>query len=97
MIGRFTATCLFIVSWSAHQHVDNFVKFLVRPVFQTNGSLKLEVEDEEHPFHITASAARFSRGDTAVLGCPAKGYPPPTIIWYKGDSETPLGKKNFVC
>uniref|UniRef100_A0A914D5V9 Ig-like domain-containing protein n=1 Tax=Acrobeloides nanus TaxID=290746 RepID=A0A914D5V9_9BILA len=72
--------------WKIH---GNLFVYL-RPVFQTNGSLKLDVEDEEHPFQITASAAKFSRGETAVLGCPAIGYPPPTIIWYKGDSETPL-------
>lgn len=64
---------------------------LVRPVFHTNGSLTLDIEDKDHPFKITASSAKFSRGETAVLGCPAIAYPPPSIIWYKGDDENPLG------
>jgi len=55
----------------------------MRPVFHTNGSLKLYVLDEKKNFELTGSSVKATRGTTAVIQCPAVGYPTPEIHWFK--------------
>uniref|UniRef100_A0A7E4VQ73 Ig-like domain-containing protein n=1 Tax=Panagrellus redivivus TaxID=6233 RepID=A0A7E4VQ73_PANRE len=59
----------------------------VRPVFFSNGSIRLDSADSEDPFAVTASSVKFSEGDTAILHCPVYGYPQPTIEWFKDGEE----------
>uniref|UniRef100_A0A914CJQ2 Ig-like domain-containing protein n=1 Tax=Acrobeloides nanus TaxID=290746 RepID=A0A914CJQ2_9BILA len=69
------------------QKVRKDLFIYLRPVFHTNGSLRLKIEDEKHPFQITASSTKVLRGETAILRCPTIGYPTPSIIWYKGENK----------
>lgn len=55
----------------------------MRPVFHTNGSLRLDILDQTKNFDITASASKAIRGQTTMLSCPVVGYPKPDIVWYK--------------
>jgi len=41
----------------------------MRPVFHTNGSLKLYVLDEKKNFELTGSSVKATRGTTAVIQC----------------------------
>jgi hypothetical protein len=61
----------------------------MRPIFHTNGSIRLEVPDDDDKFSVTATTVKFSEGDTVVLNCPAVGYPYPDIEWFKNDK--PVG------
>ena len=83
---------LFVYSKSFRQHITFMFVILVRPVFYSNGSVRLEAGDD--PFIITGSTAKYSDGDTAVLHCPVFAYPQADIEWYK-DGES-LGKIVFV-
>lgn len=51
----------------------------LRPVFHTNGTGRLELSDEEKKFNLTGASIKAIKGTTAVISCPAVGYPQPEI------------------
>jgi hypothetical protein len=55
----------------------------LRPVFHTNGSMRLDLpkdnEKEINKFMLTSPSIKAIRGTTAVILCPAIGYPQPEI------------------
>ncbi|KAI6236785.1 Ig-like domain-containing protein [Aphelenchoides besseyi] len=56
----------------------------MRPVFHTNGTMRFDISDSERNFEITGSSTKAVRGKTAMLSCPAKGYPViPEYHWEK--------------
>lgn len=58
----------------------------MRPIFLTNGTLRLEQINDKRPFELSGSKLRVSRGETTQILCPVIGYPIPIIKWYK-DSQ----------
>ncbi|KAI6189624.1 Ig-like domain-containing protein [Aphelenchoides bicaudatus] len=60
----------------------------MRPVFHTNGSMRLDLDDEKNRFELTGSSIKATKGTTAVVSCPAHGYPTPEIHWFK--NQKPL-------
>ncbi|CAD5226394.1 unnamed protein product [Bursaphelenchus okinawaensis] len=65
----------------------------LRPVFHTNSSFRLDFKDEENLFAFNGPSSKFVRGTTAILECPAKGYPKPDFRWFKeGEFIEPSAK-----
>ncbi|OZC12096.1 immunoglobulin I-set domain protein [Onchocerca flexuosa] len=56
----------------------------MRPVFHVNNSKTLEAVGDNH-FHVKTSILRATEGETVTINCPVRGFPEPTIKWYKND------------
>uniref|UniRef100_A0A0R3RYR0 Ig-like domain-containing protein n=1 Tax=Elaeophora elaphi TaxID=1147741 RepID=A0A0R3RYR0_9BILA len=56
----------------------------MRPVFHVNHSKTLDAVGDNH-FRLKASVLRVTEGETVTLSCPVRGFPEPTVQWYKND------------
>ncbi|VDM09589.1 unnamed protein product [Wuchereria bancrofti] len=56
----------------------------MRPIFHVNHSKILDAVGDNH-FRVRASVLRVTEGETVTLNCPVRGFPEPTIQWYKND------------
>ncbi|VDO20564.1 unnamed protein product [Brugia timori] len=61
----------------------------MRPIFHVNHSKILDAVGDNH-FRVRASVLRVTEGETVTLSCPVRGFPEPTIQWYKND--IPVGE-----
>lgn len=67
---------------------------VVRPVFHVNHSKTLDAVGDNR-FRVKTSVLRATEGETVTLSCPVRGFPVPTIQWYKND--VPVGKCYIIA
>lgn len=67
-----------------------------RPVFHTNGSLRLDIPDAEKNYELVGSSTKAVRGKTALLLCPARGFPPPEFHWQKDGQPLQNSEKHQI-
>lgn len=77
--------CEIIVNAPSRQLVTGNLFVYMRPIFHVNSSTRLDQISESTHFHFTATT-KVIRGNTAILVCPAIGYPIPEVQWFK-DNE----------
>ncbi|CAI4231665.1 unnamed protein product [Auanema sp. JU1783] len=67
-----------------------------RPYVHNNGTLDLEMSDIDPTLVISKSTVKLTPGQSGALSCPVKGFPHPTILWYKDGAPLEESDNIFV-
>ncbi|KAI1719441.1 immunoglobulin domain-containing protein [Ditylenchus destructor] len=86
--------CEIMVDSPSTPYVTGNLFVYMRPIFHVNSSTKLDQVSESAHFHFT-STTKVIRGNTAILVCPAIGYPVPKVEWFK-DNEPLWSDDKYV-
>lgn len=82
-IGKYR--CEITTDEEKEQQINGNLFVYMRPIFVFNRTMRLEPAEEGNHFQWIGPPVSQVSGDEAVLNCPAIGYPPPRIIWFKND------------